>query len=179
MTTDPYQLLFRHFDWATRQVIDACRALDAVQLDRKFEMGVGSLIANLDHIVWAVEGWCDRLEGNPWRPDDDGPHTLDSITARLDDVGRRWNALLDADRAAGRLESPLTYDIERPPGTVTRRTLPRSAVYVHTMTHGFHHRAQCVNMLRQIGVKLPMQLDLCFWQWRTELPPETIKQRCG
>ena len=33
----------------------------------------------------------------------------------------------------------------------------RSAALLHVLTHGMHHRAQCLNMLRQLGVSpLPL-----------------------
>ena len=32
------------------------------------------------------------------------------------------------------------------------RTFARGAVLSHVMTHGMHHRAQCLNMLRHVGV---------------------------
>ena len=31
-------------------------------------------------------------------------------------------------------------------------TFARGAVLSHVMTHGMHHRAQCLNMLRHVGV---------------------------
>ena len=31
----------------------------------------------------------------------------------------------------------------------------RGGVLTHVMTHGMHHRAQCLNMFRQLGVKGP------------------------
>ena len=31
-------------------------------------------------------------------------------------------------------------------------TFTRGGVLMHVMTHGMHHRAQCLNMLRQLGV---------------------------
>ena len=32
-------------------------------------------------------------------------------------------------------------------------TFARGAVITHVTTHGMHHRAQCLNMLRQLGVE--------------------------
>jgi uncharacterized damage-inducible protein DinB len=31
-------------------------------------------------------------------------------------------------------------------------TFTRGGVLTHVLTHGMHHRAQCLNMLRQLGV---------------------------
>ena len=32
-------------------------------------------------------------------------------------------------------------------------TFARGAVLTHVLTHGMHHRAQCINMLRQMGAE--------------------------
>jgi uncharacterized damage-inducible protein DinB len=40
--------------------------------------------------------------------------------------------------------------------------LTRAAVFAQITTHGMHHRAQCLNMLRQLGV--------------TPLPPSSVAE---
>jgi hypothetical protein len=51
-------------------------------------------------------------------------------------------------------------------GTTYRFTL--GAMLIHVTTHGMHHRAQCLNMLRQLAVpgisdRLP-EIDLLQWE---------------
>jgi uncharacterized damage-inducible protein DinB len=51
-------------------------------------------------------------------------------------------------------------------GTTYRFTL--GAMLIHVTTHGMHHRAQCLNMLRQLAVpgisdRLP-EIDVLEWQ---------------
>jgi uncharacterized damage-inducible protein DinB len=41
-------------------------------------------------------------------------------------------------------------------------SFPRVGVLVHVTTHGMHHRAQCLNMLRHLGV--------------TPLPPSSVAE---
>ena len=40
---------------------------------------------------------------------------------------------------------------------------PRGNVIVHVTTHGMHHRAQCVNMLRHIGINPLPQSSVLEW----------------
>ena len=54
-------------------------------------------------------------------------------------------------------------------------TFTRGVTLVHVCTHGTHHRAQCINMLRHLNVpgvsdKLP-DPSTVDWQAATELPP--------
>ncbi len=45
----------------------------------------------------------------------------------------------------------------------------RGGICAHVMTHSMHHRAQCLNMLRQLGVgDLP---ESSVFQWMLAFPP--------
>ena len=55
---------------------------------------------------------------------------------------------------------------------VTRRTrdgkilqLTRGAVLGQVTTHGMHHRAQCLNMLRRLGVQPLPPSSVAEWTW--------------
>ena len=64
----------------------------------------------------------------------------------------------------------------RPLGdTVTRRLrdgrtvqMTRAAVLAHVATHGTHHRAQCLNMLRHLGVQPLPPSSVTEWTWLGE-----------
>ena len=63
-------------------------------------------------------------------------------------------------------------------GVTKRYTFTRGTVLVHLCTHGTHHRAQCLNMLRHLNVprlsdKLP-DPSAVDWQAETESPPVAI-----
>ena len=40
----------------------------------------------------------------------------------------------------------------------------RAAAMVHVTTHGMHHRAQALNMLRHLGVKQDQDFDPVEWE---------------
>jgi uncharacterized damage-inducible protein DinB len=61
------------------------------------------------------------------------------------------------------------------PEMVTRRLrdgrtiqLTRGAVITHVTTHGMHHRAQCLNMLRRLGVTPLPPSSVTEWTWSGE-----------
>jgi uncharacterized damage-inducible protein DinB len=144
MLSDPLEILLAHDKWATRQIIAACEKLPPEQFHRQFEMGPGSLHDTLLHMMAAMRVWSDVLAAREQRPRLEGTrHTTAELSDLLDE--------LSTDIAA----SARAYSVD---GLVTRVRggesfqLTRGAVLTHVATHGMHHRAQCLNMLRHVGV---------------------------
>jgi uncharacterized damage-inducible protein DinB len=145
--SDPLKVLISHDRWATAQVLAACGRLTDEQFHRRFEIGPGSLHDAMTHVVSAMRAWTETLAGLEAGP-------------RLQDDGRR--------RTAGELRAvheascaAFAEQVGRRPmdERVARRTkdgrtieLARGAVVAQVLTHGVHHRAQCLNMLRRLGV---------------------------
>lgn len=174
MTSDPFQILLRHFEWSTHVIIDASRSLSDAQLDQTFEMGLGTLRKTIDHLIWCVEGWCERLDSGRWAPEGGDTDSLDRLQQRLDAVCQRWQKLLAEHIAAGRLDEVLSFEATPAGGGRRRYRYARATIFVHMMTHGVHHRAQCLNMLRHLGVTNVPPIDCTSWQRCTELPPEDL-----
>jgi uncharacterized damage-inducible protein DinB len=161
--SDPLLILLAHDRWATVQILDACGRLSDEQFHRRFEMGPGSLHDTLTHVVGAIRAWTETLAG--WeprpRPETDGRRrTPEEIHALLGESCRELSA------EVGR--RPLDE-------TVTRRlrdgrtvVLTRGAVLTHVTTHGMHHRAQCLNMLRHLGVMPLPASSVTEWTWLGE-----------
>ena len=146
MVYDPFEVLLAHDAWANRNLLQACLPLTPEQFHRRFEMGVGSLHDTVTHIIGAMRRWTDLLEGREMRPriETDGQQrTPAELLVLLEEA-------LPAFDAAARVGSP--------DGTVSRSlggktyTFPRGGVVTHVVTHAMHHRAQCLNMLRHVGV---------------------------
>ena len=165
--SDPLDILLAHDAWATREVLSACASLDAEAWHRRFEMGPGSLHDTLTHIVGAMLRWADRIDGppRPLRPSIEGTtRTAAELRTLLD--GAESELAMVAARARSRgLDTALDVTLG---GTPYRFTL--GAMLVHVTTHGAHHRAQCLNMLRRLEVpgvsdRLP-EIDALEWQAR-------------
>lgn len=156
-------LLLGHNAWATAVLLDDAAQLTDEQFHRRFDIGPGSLHDTLRHIVGAMLRWADRIGGRPLR-------------ASIEDGGRRFSAaelrglLAEADAdlrrvadglsAAGRWGEPMEFVVA---GGPTYR-FTRAAAFLHVLTHGMHHRAQVLNIRRQLGLP-PLGLDLDVVEW--------------
>jgi uncharacterized damage-inducible protein DinB len=145
-TSNPFDILLEHDRWATQQIIRACSALNEEQFKRPFEMGPGSLHNTTRHMVGAMSGWGDLLAGREPRPRlEQGPERTPAELLAL------WDGIA-ADFAHSARSHPLEELVTRERGG-KMYTFTRGAVVTHVTTHGTHHRAQCLNMLRQMGVR--------------------------
>ncbi|MHC4992607.1 MAG: DinB family protein [Planctomycetota bacterium] len=143
-TSDPVDVLLAQNRWATRQLLEACAALLPEQLHQRFEMGPGSLHDTVTHILGAMRGWGDLLAGREQRPRLEGEQrTPQQLLTLLDEIADDFDASARAHP---------TDDLVTGSRGGRSFTFARGAVLAHVTTHGMHHRAQCLNMLRQLGV---------------------------
>jgi|TARA_R110002073_G_scaffold147687_1_gene300435 uncharacterized damage-inducible protein DinB len=147
--SDPHAVMIAHDRWANGLMYDACRALSEEQFHQRFEMGEGSLHDNLVHNLGAMRGWTDVLNEVPNRDRlEEGRYTLEEIVALHESV------TADFEKAAYRQGFDVMIHRDRGERSYT---FPVGGILSHVMTHSMHHRAQCLNMLRHLGVKeLPM-----------------------
>jgi len=164
-TSDPAEILLQHNRWGTRQIIEACRNLSHEQCHQQFEIGLGSVHDTVLHILSAMRGWTDLLaerESTP-RLEDEGEKTPEELLALLDET--------QADFEKHTRGLPVDQPFTRERGG-REYTFTRGQVLTHVMTHGVHHRAQCVNMLRHLGVEKLPDPSVLMWMLMSMLPPE-------
>ena len=156
-SSDPASILLAHDRWATHAIIDRCRGLGEDRFHRVFEMGVGSLHDTLAHMLGALQGWGDLLAGREpgeWI-EKQGPFSCDRLAALLDEFSDDFAAhappVMDAAEIVTGERGGKTW------------SFTRGAVVTHVATHGMHHRAQCVNMLRQLGDEGPWRVSVVEW----------------
>ena len=162
-SADPLEILLAHDRWATLQLLDACGGLTADQFHRRFDIGPGSLHDTLTHIVGAMRTWTDTLAGTDPRPrlETDGQRrTPDQLRALLDEASKAF--------AAEARRRPLAEMTTRRLRDGTTRQFTRGAVVAHVATHGMHHRAQCLNMLRRLGAEPLPPSSVTEWTWMGE-----------
>ena len=154
--SNPVEILLIHDRWATKNILGACEKISADQFHQRFEMGPGSLHATLIHVIGAMRGWSDLLASRPQRPrpDQDGTQlTPGELVKLFDESADDFSHLVHShplDEIVSRERNGKLY------------SFTRGAVLTHVTTHGMHHRAQCLNMLRQLGV--------------TPLPPSSVME---
>lgn len=144
-TTNPATILLAHNRWANEQMLEACAKLTPEQLHQPFEMGPGSLHNTLAHIAGSTRGWADMLAGLEPKPriEKGGPYTVDQLRALLTEAMQE----LDDAIAAHPLDGLAHAERDG-----KHYTFARAGVLAHVTTHAMHHRAQCLNMLRHLGV---------------------------
>jgi len=144
MTSNPLDILLESNRWANRQMLEACANLTEEQFHRRFEMGPGSVHDAMTHVLGAMRGWGDMLAGREQRPRLEGTRrTAGELLALLDEVCD--------DFAKTARAHPEDEQVVGSRGGKSF-TFTRGGVVTHVTTHGMHHRAQCLNMLRQMGV---------------------------
>ena len=150
--------LLAHNAWATRELLVRCRDLAPEQFTRGFDIGPGSLHDTFLHIIGAMEFWADHISGRPRRPSirkDNRTWTPDELTARLEDATTDLAAVAGAVADEGRLEEMMQ---------VRDKRFTRGSAIAHVVTHGMHHRAQVLNMLRRLGVQNLIEGDVISWE---------------
>lgn len=153
--SDPLDILLRHDSWATGQLLDACEHLSNEQFHQSFEMGPGSLHDTITHILGAMRSWGDLLAGRDFRDRPEGSQfSIESLRQMLQDAADDLRASATAhpnDEVLSRERGGRVY------------SFTRGAVLTHVATHGMHHRAQCLNMLRQLGADAQPPSSVMQW----------------
>jgi uncharacterized damage-inducible protein DinB len=161
--SDPLQILLTHDRWATEQILAACAKLTPDQFHRRFEMGPGSLRDTLTHTISAMRTWTETLAGSepgPRLETDGQQRTPGQLRALLGEACRALQA--EARRR------PLEESVSRRLRDGRTFSFTRGAVLTHVTTHGMHHRAQCLNMLRHLGVTPLPPSSVSEWTWLGE-----------
>jgi uncharacterized damage-inducible protein DinB len=143
---------YRYSDWAQARVLGLAESVGDEQLDRPFEMGLGTLRRTLVHLMdaeaWWLGNWTDGP--NATFPQPDVTASVQSIQRRFADVAGRRNEMLSS-----MVDADLQRVITAQPVAGTFRSFPIGQTMLQLCCHGTHHRAQAVNMLRQLGVPPP------------------------
>ncbi|MFT3683712.1 MAG: DinB family protein [Phycisphaerales bacterium] len=193
LTSDPLDVLLAHDEWGTRMLLERCVPLTRDQFHQRFAIGLGSLHDNLTHIIGTVRRWTDRIDGRtlrpalslvPGRPDipfDGGERTPAALLELLGPASADLRAVAAKYRAMpGGLAGLVHLEWPKKKGEkgMNRYTFTRGCCLTHVCCHGTGHRAQCVNMMRQLGMAglsddLP-DPSVIDWQVAAESPPVAV-----
>jgi uncharacterized damage-inducible protein DinB len=153
------QRYFRYCDWAWGRVLVAASGLSDEQLDRPFDMGVETLRKTLLHIRDAEQWWLEN-----WSTDDRRDFPEQSATTPMTEIGRLYeesaqgrDAML-ARAGAAELREPVSAWVTED----RMATFALGETMLQLCSHGTHHRAQALNMLRRLGADTPA-LDYQVW----------------
>ena len=138
--------LLHHDWWTTGQLLGCCRELTDAQLDQDFDIGHRTIRATLHHIIHNMEIWSLLMSSEPIVRQHDG--SLDALAKRLDTAGERLAKISRSIASRNGWNETWTDHLEDPPQAKAYGTS-----IAHVITHGMHHRAQLLYMMRQSGLK--------------------------
>jgi uncharacterized damage-inducible protein DinB len=106
--------------------------------------------------------WSDLLTAREERPrlEKSGERTPAQLMELVDEVASEFAIAAKAqplDKTVTRVREGKTY------------VFTRGAVVTHVATHGMHHRAQCLNMLRHLGVSPLPPSSVTEWQFMADM----------
>lgn len=149
---DTLRAYFAYADRARDRTLAIAAALSDEQLDRPFEIGLGTLRKTLMHIRFAEEWWFQNWTRGPDQPFPESPADLPiaelQVLSQQTAAGR--NAVLERST-----DADLRNWIEARPRPEVQKFFPLGVTMLQICTHGTHHRAQAANMFRHVGAEAP------------------------
>lgn len=144
-----------HSVWALGRLIEHARCLPAEAAERDMNIGPGPLRTNIAHTIEAMFFFADCFAGKAYvEPTDfaDLSKSFDGLRMLLDRAHKGLKETMLASIARGLPEAV--------PWTGTDAgTMPAAAAISQVFDHATLHRAQCVNMLKRLGVTPVPDLD--------------------
>ncbi len=148
----------RTYDYLSRarqRVFDWVRPLSAEQYAREFPIGRGTLGRTLTHIMISEWYYVQRIQGRAvppygqWPIQDERPPPFAALEVAWTEQAGQTRAVLGAARD---WFVALEYQVIDDDGRPTIVTASPGDIVTQLALHEVHHRAQAMNMLRQMGV---------------------------
>lgn len=142
-----------------QKILDWSRPLSAEQHARQFPIGLGTLARTLTHIMICEWFYVRRMQGEEvplykdWPIQDENPPRLEVIVQWWKEQERRTRAAIEAVEKARAWGTVMTYMAQREDNKRVEVSATKGDIFTQLVTHEVHHRAQAMNILRQLGVK--------------------------
>lgn len=167
------QKIYDYLTLARQRIFDWVRPLSAEDYARQFPIGLGSIGRTLTHIMICEYAYVLRIEAKEVPPyeqfpfQDEKPPPLATLEMAWTEQAGRTRAVLAAVRD---WDAELEYIARRDDRRV-HVTATRGDLFTQLALHEVHHRAQVMNILRQLGVTAE-DIDYNYLMLkRQELPP--------
>jgi uncharacterized damage-inducible protein DinB len=163
--------MLEHDRWATTQLLIACRKLTDEQLDQEFDIGLRSIRATFDHVIYNIGFWTWVMAGKPEMPDQSGERANQTVPGLLDRFERahaNFAARSRQMRDEGRLSETV---VDHYGGTPTL-----GGIAIHVVLHHEWHRNDIVHMLNRLDVDSPPEVDMALWDQTVQLAVTRIRE---
>jgi uncharacterized damage-inducible protein DinB len=139
---------FRHHDWATLRLLDACLALGPDQLETGVPGTYGSIIDTMRHLVGADASYLFTLTGGRVPRIDEDLMDLAELRAVMERNGPAWASLLALEP-----DPDLVLVRRRDDGSESHA--PVGIRLAQALHHGSDHRSQVCTALTALGLEPP------------------------
>lgn len=139
MSSDPYDILFKHNRWAMTVLAGAARNLTKPDFHRRYAYGLGSFHDAMVSAVWLMQGGCDRIECSRPRQSLVQSDAHGNVIAATTHTPQGLMSMVlatcdEMDSVVGRSKSRLAEVLEwtSPDGQVFRCTVEEMLLYLAT-----------------------------------------------
>jgi uncharacterized damage-inducible protein DinB len=151
--------LLGHDAWTTRRLLEVAAPLDDARLDQEFDIGHRTVRRTFEHIIWNIECWTDLMRGRDVRPRPAGSPTIATLSQRHAAASAELLQLARQVVEQRRLDEMFLDTLDDPPAEKSF-----GGTIVHLATHGMHHRAHLLHMLRRLNVVDLPEGDTLTWE---------------
>ena len=151
--------LLGHDAWTTRQLLEKALDLSEEQLDFEFDLGHRSVRRTFEHVLWNLECWTDLMRQVTVRERRRERQSVAAMIKRHDAAAAQFATTAREAASSGRLEHVFPDSLADPPCDHTL-----GGAILHVATHGMHHRAQLLYMLRRLGIRDLPEGDALSWE---------------
>lgn len=149
----------QHDAWATRTLLQIADRLSHEQFHRDMDIGHRTIGQTFSHIVRNMECWTDLMLGVDVRPRPTDEPTVETLLSRMDAILPQLLTLAETITHQSRMNECFVDQLDSPP-----RFKSYGATFLHLVTHGAHHRAQLLYMMRRIGIQELPECDSLAWE---------------
>jgi uncharacterized damage-inducible protein DinB len=153
--------LLGHDRWTTTQYLEASKNLSDEQLDQEFDIGLRSLRATFDHMIFNVEAWTAVMIGE----------SADDVSRdgrSIDEMLKRHERSYDAFASVARQMND-SQRLDETYGDFYNVLQSMGGTIIHVILHNSQHRAEVLHMLRRLGVEDTIEGDPQEWEHLTGL----------
>lgn len=154
--------VYEYLALSRRRVLDRTRTLDSEQYFREFPIGYGTLAGTLTHIMISEWYYVERILGRDvptyeqWPIQAERPPAFAVLEPAWAEQAAATQAAIESVRD---WNAALQYHVTLDDGRSVVVTTTAGDLFTQLALHETHHRAQAMNILRQLGSPIGEDID--------------------